>query len=72
MIVPTKCAKCGGELEEGFVPSEVQSAKGVTTWIAGKPQFGFLGSVKTDGKAAYRIRMFRCVKCGLLESLRPQ
>jgi hypothetical protein len=35
------------------------------------PQFGFLGSVKTDGKAAYRIRIFRCTKCGLLESYAP-
>jgi hypothetical protein len=53
------------------VASEAQSAKGVTTWIEGMPQFGFLGSVKTDGKAAYRIRIFRCTKCGLLESYAP-
>jgi hypothetical protein len=71
MIAPTKCAKCGGEMAEGFVASEAQSAKGVTTWIEGAPQFGFLGSVKTDGRTAHRIRIFRCIKCGLLESYAP-
>ncbi len=71
MISPSKCAKCGGELAEGFVASEAQSAKGVTTWIAGAPQFGFLGSVKTEGKKALRIRIFRCTQCGLLESYAP-
>jgi hypothetical protein len=58
-------------MEEGFVPSEAQSAKGVATWIAGAPQFGFLGNVKTEGKTAHRIRIFRCTQCGLLESYAP-
>jgi len=68
MVPPTKCSKCSGELAEGFVPVEGQLSGGVATWIAGAPQFGFLGSVKTDGKTAYRVRVFRCNNCGLLES----
>jgi hypothetical protein len=71
MIPPTKCAKCGGELAEGFVPAEGEVSGGVTTWIAGPPQFGFMGSVKTDGRAAHKVRVFRCSKCGLLESYAP-
>lgn len=68
MIPPTKCSKCGGEMAEGFVPVESQNLGGIATWLAGVPQFGFLGIVKTEGKAAHRIRTFRCLKCGLLES----
>jgi len=56
---------------EGFLPAESQNLGGIATWIAGAPQFGFLGSVKTDGKTAHKIRMFRCIKCGLLESYAP-
>ena len=68
MFPPTKCSQCGGEMTEGFVPSESQSGSGVLAWIAGAPVIGFLGRVKTEGKAAYRIRIFRCAKCGYLES----
>jgi hypothetical protein len=58
-------------MAEGFVPAASQNLDGVATWIAGAPQFGFLGGVKTEGKTAYRVRVFRCVKCGLLESYAP-
>jgi len=71
MIPPTKCSKCGGEMAEGFVPVESQSLGGVATWVAGPPQFGFLGNIKTEGKPAHKIRVFRCVKCGLLEFYAP-
>jgi hypothetical protein len=58
-------------MAEGFMPVESQSGGGVSTWIPGAPQFGFLGRVKTDGKTAYRVRAFRCIKCGHLESYAP-
>jgi hypothetical protein len=58
-------------MAEGFVPVESQSSGSVATWIAGAPQFGFLGSVKTEGRASHQIRTFRCLKCGLLESYAP-
>ena len=58
-------------MAEGFVPVESQSTGGIAAWIAGTPQFGFLGSVKTEGKESHRIRVFRCAKCGLLESYAP-
>ena len=55
-------------MAEGFVPVEGQGSCGVSTWVTGAPQFGFLGSVKTDGKTSFRIRVYRCSQCGLLES----
>jgi len=58
-------------MAEGFVPSESQSGSGVSAWIAGAPVFGFLGRAKTEGKTAYRVRTFRCAKCGHLESYAP-
>jgi len=59
-------------MAEGFVPVETQNLGGVATWIAGMPQFGFLGGVKTEGKTACRVHTFRCLKCGLLESYAPE
>jgi len=55
-------------MAEGFVPSESQSGNGISVWVAGAPVIGFLGRVKTEGKAIYRIRTFRCAQCGRLES----
>jgi len=58
-------------MAEGFLPVESSELGGVATWLAGPPQFGFLGHVKIDSKTGRKIRMFRCVKCGLLESYAP-
>jgi hypothetical protein len=58
-------------MAEGFIPVDSESSGGISAWLAGTPVFGFLGRVKTDGKTAYRIRTFRCLKCGLLESYAP-
>ena len=71
MIPPTKCSLCGGEMAEGFIPAESEKSGGILAWIAGAPAFGFLGRVKADGKAAYRVRTFRCVDCSHLESYAP-
>jgi hypothetical protein len=54
-------------MQEGFVPDQSGAYQGVPIWIAGVPQKGFLGA-KIEGKEAYAIRTFRCVKCGFLES----
>ena len=58
-------------MAEGFIPVESEKTGGISAWIAGAPVFGFLGRVKTEGKPAYRIRSFRCIKCGHLESYAP-
>jgi hypothetical protein len=58
-------------MAEGFVPAESEGLGGVSQWLAGAPEFGFLGRARTTGKTAYRIRTFRCVKCGHLASYAP-
>ena len=63
-----KCGKCGGEMREGFIPDAERSSTGITIWVADKPEFSTFGSARANGKEAYEIRTFRCVKCGFLES----
>jgi predicted nucleic-acid-binding Zn-ribbon protein len=46
-----KCPKCGGEMEEGFLP-------GAPRWKCGKPLFGIGG---------YRLIGYRCKNCGFVE-----
>lgn len=56
----SKCPKCGGEFEEGFV-------KGMTAY-SGKEQWGksvtWMGTVKNG----LNVITYRCKKCGYLEN----
>jgi hypothetical protein len=61
------CSKCGGQMEEGFILDDGRNGASVTSWIAGKPEFGFFG-VKSADKINHQIVSFACVECGYLES----
>jgi hypothetical protein len=65
-----KCSKCGGDMKEGFVPEVSPNGSKIEAplWVAGKPEFGFFGSIKVEGKEQYTVRAFRCVKCGYMEN----
>ncbi|HEY6249519.1 MAG TPA: hypothetical protein VI685_06135 [Candidatus Angelobacter sp.] len=39
----------------------------VVEWIAGLPEIGWSGSVKTRDKVRFRVEVFRCKDCGYLE-----
>jgi hypothetical protein len=41
-----KCAKCGGDTQEGFIPDSAHSGNEVPFWIAGKPEIGMLEELK--------------------------
>jgi predicted nucleic-acid-binding Zn-ribbon protein len=71
MNTTPKCSKCGGEMQEGFVPDEDFSKRWVSRWVAGKPEQGLLGHPKVSGKQHYSILSFRCSKCGYLEFYAP-
>ncbi len=64
---PPKCARCGAQMEEGFIPDTGHGSQGASIWVKGKPDMGFFGAVKTEGKEVHRTRTFRCVQCGSLE-----
>ena len=63
-----KCGKCGADMQDGFVPDTTYGGLCVPFWMAGKPERGFFGNIKTEAKERRPIRSFRCVKCGYLES----
>jgi hypothetical protein len=68
-LVPAPaCCKCGSQMEEGFVVDRGYDSNAVSTWVAGKPEFGFFGSLKFSAKPQQDIHTFACVACGYLES----
>ena len=62
---PVSCARCGGELEEGFA---VGGHNVQVRWVEGAPEHGVLGNIKLDEKRVYLVATYRCVECGGLES----
>jgi hypothetical protein len=67
----TTCAKCGGRMEQGFVPDAGQHASNVSVWVEGAPLKSFWGGVKVKREAQRRIETWRCGRCHYLESYAP-
>lgn len=73
-----QCPKCGGAMEEGFIPDAHYGGIGVTKWIRGEPVLHWSGSVKgppvnflgglKDKDSIRTISSFRCDHCGFLEN----
>jgi len=68
MSTPTKCPKCDGEMQEGFILDWTEGGRLASSWVAGKPEASFWMGTKIDGKEQHHIQSFRCTKCGYLES----
>jgi hypothetical protein len=64
----TKCPKCQGAMETGFIPDCTQGGFIEGRWTEGQPEKGFLGGIKVSGKRQIVITTDRCTKCGYLES----
>jgi hypothetical protein len=64
------CGKCGGRMEQGFVPESKDSSYRVDTWFEGAPQKRWYG-LKTGGLRKHEIETWRCGRCGFLESYAP-
>ena len=65
----TKCPKCGGSLEEGFIPdATLPGGSEPSAWYQGPLERSTWMGVKTVGKAHYQVRVYRCNQCGFLES----
>lgn len=67
MIGPDKCAKCSGDMVVGFVPEGGLGSRVHEVWIEGTPRRGFL-RLKTAEADVRRIHVYRCIRCGFLES----
>ncbi len=64
------CGKCGGRMEQGFIPEAKDHSMKVERWVEGAPQKKWYG-LKTRGLRQHEIETWRCSRCGLLESYAP-
>lgn len=64
------CSKCQGLMEEGFIPDGIGAlrASKITEWYEGIAESSIWTGVKVTGTAHYKVRTYRCTKCGYLES----
>jgi len=62
------CPKCNSEMEEGFIVDYGYGSVRPSDWVKGEPVKSFwLGTKITDQKQ-FRVRAYRCARCGFLES----
>ena len=65
--IPT-CAKCGQEMEAGFVLDRAQGAVAQSAWVDGAPMRSIWTGLKLKGHQLLPVTTYRCTKCGYLES----
>ena len=73
--VSTRCAKCSGEMVQGFTMDTDGSTRKVGTWVEGEPEKTFLarlglmfkGNTKVPKDKCVPMGVFRCSACGFLE-----
>ena len=71
---PSRCPKCDGAMEQGFILDLMQGGQVASRWAAGAPQKSFWTGLKaaTEDKVI-PVGTFRCASCGFLESYaRPE
>jgi hypothetical protein len=61
------CAKCKGEMVQGFVPDYSHAAIIVGSWHQGQPKKSFWTGTKVLRSDGVPIGAFRCEQCGFLE-----
>ncbi len=62
------CSKCGGEMEEGFIPDYRREGVAASQWVEGSPKKPFFWGSIVSNKDQIAITTFRCTRCGYLES----
>lgn len=69
-----RCPKCGGELRQGFIFDHHGGGKRlVDTWVEGAPEKAYWRITKATADQCIPVGVFRCTKCGFLESYaRPE
>ena len=71
MSLAKSCPKCGGRMEQGFIPEATRHSNGPSEWIEGAPEKSW-GSLKIRGKRRLAVQTFRCGRCTYLESYAPE
>lgn len=62
-----KCAKCGGEMETGFVPDYTHGGILNLYWHPGDPEPSFWFGTKVEKNELIPVQTYRCEDCGYLE-----
>jgi hypothetical protein len=63
------CLRCGSEMEQGFTYEYERNGRQRSRWVAGEPERSIWhGGISTSDKRILRIRTYRCIACGYLES----
>ena len=65
------CPHCRVPMEKGFVLDRTHGANLAAEWYEGEPVRSFWTGLKLSGKAHFKIRSYRCPRCGYLESYAP-
>ena len=63
-----KCLRCGGVMEEGFLPEFTGHGSCETPWVEGRPQRSFWSGLKVNDRRRLKTFTYRCTQCGRLES----
>jgi len=62
-----QCAKCNGQMEQGFILDNTYGGRIVGHWAAGAPKKAFLGITKMPEMKPIPMGAFRCSTCGYVE-----
>jgi hypothetical protein len=67
-----ECPKCQGSMKEGFIIDHTHGgARTVGSWVEGKPEKSIWTGLKLGGRKPAPIEVWRCSRCGFLESYAP-
>ena len=71
---PSRCPKCDGEMEQGFMLDSTHGGQISSQWAAGVPEKSFWTRTKAVPEdTIIPVGAFRCASCGFLESYaRPE
>jgi hypothetical protein len=63
-----ECPKCGRRMQLGFCLDSKHERRGLTEWVSGPPEKSFWMGLKIKGRQVIPVTVFRCERCGFLES----
>lgn len=63
-----KCLRCGGALEEGYIPEYAAYSACEMLWVEGRPESSVWTGLKMGGGRRFKTYTYRCEGCGRLES----
>jgi len=62
------CPKCASEMEDGFIADHGYGTVQPSDWVEGEPVKSIWYGTKIIDKKQFRVRTYRCGRCGFLES----